>query len=470
MKFQHLSHKLSTIVTSVIPLPLRSKTRSILKWIFICCIIRIILMPIFSHSDLTTTLWIAFTWITKNQLILSNDPPAIFFVLSGFYRLMMPFFSQSFLNHITSGTAFTPNTMLPVTALIQPGINTVLLIAKLPFLFLDIASAFLMLHLFKDSLKGFTAFKMWLLNPVSIFVSYVFGQYDIFAVFFIILALLQLKKKRFGWSMLSLGVASSFKVIGIAMMPLIVIYYFKDHRGENLWGNIVKLFRVTLPGLLPMLFFLIVNSGVSQYYESVNYALPRGDLFNGFFGTMFYTRGTAAQPFFSGILTFLTDFSISFSTYLSTGTVYLVPFFYILVLLLTYYSKSLTFEKICGYFTIFLLSYYAFSLFLPQWFLWIQPFLILLAVENRKVFHKLNLALIPLYFIYIWQWDSGLTTNLLTPLTSHALFWPGPLTLINSAGLQATQIVGVFRTIFSAICVFIAFMITKTSIWAAKES
>jgi hypothetical protein len=470
MKFENLFHQLSLIFSSVIPLNLRSKTGSILKWIFICSIIRLILMPVFSHSDLGTTLWVSFTWINKNQLILSNDPPAIFFILGGFYRLMLPFFSQSFLNFINSGTSFTPSTMLPVSALLQPGINTVLLIAKLPFLFLDIASAFLMLHFFNGGLKGFSAFKMWLLNPVSIFVSYVFGQYDIFAVFFILLALLLLKRKKFGWSMLSLGIASSFKVIGIALMPLIVIYYFKNHKGENRWSNVVKLARVVLPGLLPLLLFLIIYSRVPQYYDSVNYALPRGELFNGFFGDMFFTRGTAAQPFFSGILMFLTEFSISFSTYLSTGTVYLVPLSYVLVLLGTYYTKSLTFEKTCGYFTIFLLSYYAFSLFLPQWFFWVQPFLIFLAVENRRVFYKLTLLIIPLYFVYIWQWDSGLTTNLLTPLTSQALFWPGPLTLMNSAGLPGTQIVGVFRTIFSALCVFIAFMITRTSIWVGRKN
>ena len=76
----------------------------------------------------------------------------------------------------------------------------------------------------------------------------------------------------------------------------------------------------------------------------------------------------------------------------------------------------------------------------------------------------------PLYFVYTWQWDSGLTTNLLTPLTSQALFWPGPLTLMNSAGLPGTQIVGVFRTIFSALCIFIAFMITRTSIWVGGKN
>jgi hypothetical protein len=469
MSFGGLSQKLLLLFSRAIPNNLRSKTGSILKWIVICCIIRLILMPLFSHSDLGTTLWVSFTLINKNQLILSNDPPTIFFILSGFYRLMLPFFSQSFLSFITSGTSFTPATMLPVSALIQPGINTVLLIAKLPFLFLDIASAFVMLHLFNDGSKGFTAFKMWLLNPISIFVSYVFGQYDIFAVFFILLALLLLRKKRFGWSMLALGIASAFKVIGIALMPLIVIYYFKNHKSENHWSGIVKLVKVVLPGLLPLLLLSIIYSGVSHYYDSVNYALPRGELFNGFFGDKFFTRGTAVQPLFSGILTFLTDFSISFSTFLSTGTVYLVPLSYVLVLLGIYYTRSLSLEKTCGYFTIFLLSYYAFSLFLPQWFLWIQPFLIFLAVENRKVFYKLFLLLIPLYFLYIWQWDSGLTTNLLAPLTSEALFWPGPLTTMNLAGLPATQIVGIFRTIFSAICIFMAFMITRISLRTGKK-
>jgi hypothetical protein len=421
-------------------------------------------MPLFAHSDLTTTLWISFTWISKHQLLLSSDPPAIFIVLGSFYQLMAQFFSPQFVNYITSGTAFTPNNLLPVFALLEPGINSVLLIAKLPFLLLDVAASFVMLNLFEDGNKAFSAFKLWLLCPVSIFVSYVFGQYDIFPVFFILLALFFLKKNKFSWSLLFLGLGSVFKVIGAALIPLVIVYFIKVNKIKTLKAKVLSASRLTVLALLPLIVLPILFSVVPQYYESVNYALPRGSLFNGFFGNTFYSRGTEAQPFISGLLTFLLDFSASLQTYLASDTLFLVPFSYAIVFLAVIYTKELSFEKIYGYFTIFLLSYYAFSLFLPQWFLWVQPFLILLIIENRKVFFKLYLFLIPLYFIYIWQWDSGLTTHLLIPTVYQAMFWAGPIKALSDIGLQPNAIIGLFRTFFSAVCIFTAFCITKETL------
>ena len=71
--------------------------------------------------------------------------------------------------------------------------------------------------------------------------------------------------------------------------------------------------------------------------------------------------------------------------------------------------------------------------------------------------------LIPLYFVYIWYWDAALTVNLLAPIIPQALFWIGPLTFMNNLGLPGIQIISIFRTIFSAICLFIVFYILKDS-------
>jgi hypothetical protein len=426
-------------------------------------------MPLFAHNDFVTTLWISFTWINRHQLIFSVDPPAVFLVLSGFYYFMMPFISPTFLNFIISGTAFTPPTLLQTFSLLQPGINSVLFIGKIPFLIFDVTSAFFILHLFNDANKAFTTFKIWILNPVSIFVSYIFGQYDIFPVFFMILALYFLKNNRFGLSMFSLGIASIFKLVGIALIPLITIYFWKSRKEKSLAKKIMGTSRILVSGLLPLFLIPIALLCVPQYYESCNVALPRGDLFNGFFGNTYYNQGEVVQPFYSGISRFLLDRSISFRILLDTNIIYFVPLVYALVLLGAIYEKHFSFEKVYSYFVVFLLLYYAFSLFLPQWFLWVQPFLIMLAVENPRIFRKLYLMFMMLYFLYTWQWDSGLTTNLIMPVVPQAMFWPGPITLMNNAGLPAYQIISIFRTIFSAVCIFTVFCIIKTSLWSVEH-
>jgi hypothetical protein len=452
-------------ISGVIPASLRYKTGSILKWVAVGCAIRLALMPIFAHPDLAATIWVSLTWITKNQIIISQDPAAVFFFLGNFYRLIMPIFPSPFVNFLNAGISYTPQSTLIIYGLLQPGVRTAIFIAKLPFLLLDVSSAFIILHLFDDGQKAFRALKLWILNPVVLYVSYIFGQYDIFAVFFIFVSLFFLRKKKFAWSMVALGFACAFKIIGVALMPLVVIYFLKTKKFANLGTKIFRLGSIVLLGLLPLIFFTIVYSQTPTYYESVNFVLPQGAhwAFNGFFGHTFYSRGVpVTSPLFSGVFAYLLDFSISFRNYqLPTDIIYLVPLVYGLILLAALYTKDMSFEKVCGYFAAFLLTYYAFSLFLPQWFLWIQPFLIILAVNNRKVFQKLYVLMLFLYFLYIWQWDAGLTTNLIAPLFPQAVFWPGPLALIDATGFNRYQIVGLFVTMFSATCLFTIFCIYR---------
>lgn len=472
--FNYWAIKSLDAVSTVVPKSLRLKTSSILKWLFIGCVIRLLLIPIFSHPDLTTTLWVSLTFATKHQLILSPDPPLVFISLGAFYSLVMPFFPTNFLHFINSGVAYTPNTNLIILALLQPNINSVLLIAKLPFLLLDILSAFILLNLFNDGVKGFTAFKMWLLNPISLYVSYIFGQYDIFAVFFILMALFFIRKNKYGWSMVSLGIASAFKAIGIALMPLVIVFFLKNQGTRDLKHNTLKLGRIILLGLLPLIALSLVYTQIPSYYESVNFAIPREErwAFNGFYGQTFYSRGEAVlSPLFSGLFTYILDFSISLSSnQLPTDVVYLSLLSYAIVFLALIYSKDVSFEKVCGYFTVFLLCYYAFSAFLPQWFLWIQPFLIILVAENRQVFKKLYWLLVPLFFLYIWQWDAGLTTNLISPLIPQAISWPGPLALIDSLGLDRVQILGAFRTLLTGVCLFTSFFIVQKVLRGKTEN
>jgi len=457
-------------ISGIIPSTLAAKRTSIFKWLLIGIIIRFLVMPLFSHTDFITTLWISFTFASKNQLIHSVDPPAIFFVLGSFYKIMAPLFPQAFLSFLTSNTAFTPPTLLQNFSLLQPGINSVLLIGKIPYLLLDVASAFIILHLFNDKNKAFFAFKLWLLNPISIFVSYVFGQTDIFAVFFIILALYFLRKKKFASSVLSLSFAGVFKVIGLALIPLVAVYFWKTHHLTSVAKKTMKLGWLALLSLLPLLVFPVALSLLPQYYESVNIALPTGTMFNGFFGNTFYSMGRATQPFFSGITTFLLDFSISFQTqFLLPDFIYFVPFVYTIVFLAAVIKNKLSFEKTASFFTVFLLAYYAFSLFLPQWFLWIQPLLILMVAWDRKTFQKLYFLTIPLFFIYICMWDGGLTSNLLAPIVPSAISWAGPITLMIDAGLPAYELISIFRTMLSAVCVFTALLIIRHKIWPKQQ-
>jgi hypothetical protein len=143
---------------------------------------------------------------------------------------------------------------------------------------------------------------------------------------------------------------------------------------------------------------------------------------------------------------------------------------YVLILLVAAYQPEASFRRTCEYCAAFLLAFYAFSLFHPQWFLWVLPFLTVLAVENRRIFGRLLPVLFILFFVYILYWDATLSVALLVPVFPQALSWPGPVALMNNAGLPGTQIISLFRTLFSGICLFLIYTIIRTSTEDTKRN
>ena len=143
--FKNLIRRTLSKIFFIIPENQRSNAFSIGLWLFVGILIRMVLMPIFASGDSMTTVWISFNLMQRNQFILSNDPPTVFFLLGGLYFLMKPFFPSAFLAFYTSNTAFTPSSSLQLFAEVQPGIATTLFLSKIPYLIFDIASALLIL-------------------------------------------------------------------------------------------------------------------------------------------------------------------------------------------------------------------------------------------------------------------------------------------------------------------------------------
>lgn len=72
-------------------------------------------------------------------------------------------------------------------------LNRSIFLFNMPYLVLDLLSGYLIVKLVDNHHKEF-AFALWILNPVVIYISYIFGQIDIIPTFFVILALYYAKK------------------------------------------------------------------------------------------------------------------------------------------------------------------------------------------------------------------------------------------------------------------------------------
>lgn len=372
---------------------------------------------------------------------------------------MKPILPSTVLGFLTSNTAFTPPTF-QVFSLLQPGINTFLFIAKIPYLLFDLMLGLLLMHFTDEGEKSVMVYKFWLLNPISIFVSYVMGQFDIVPLFFMMLALYLFKKGKVWCAALSLGIASAFKMFSLLLLPFLILFFSKE--GGNLTEKTKKVLLLCMVTLIPLILVLVALFFTPQYYESVNAAMPYGSEYNGFFGTTFYNRGEPGQPILRGLFVFFLDYSLNFRTQqFIPDTIYITLLLYALFLFGIACCKSLSFERVINVFLSFLLMYYAFAFFHAQWFLWAHPLLCLLILKEHDIFLKLYITLIPLFFIYTWYWDNAITTATLIPIIPKALLWSGPIAILNNFGLPAYQVINIFRSFLSAICILMSLFIIR---------
>ena len=171
--------------TRFLPETVKDQSRRIGKLLLLGFALRVVLLPIFGSTDATTTAWIGTVLMARGQLILSNDPPPIFYLHALIFEVFRPIYPAAIFNRFVSPVAFTPGVLFPRSILSEPGIGILLTLVKLPYLAFDLASAVLLLWLVREPKPAVRALKMWLFNPIVLYVTYFFGQFDIVAVFFV---------------------------------------------------------------------------------------------------------------------------------------------------------------------------------------------------------------------------------------------------------------------------------------------
>ena len=422
-------------------------------------------MPLFASVDLISLTRVDFTLLNRGQLILSDDPPLLFYTLSAFYLFLKPFFPANLINLMTSSTfSITPSAPLSFYAF-NPNVSTLVFLFKVPYLTFDIVTAIAMLWLQRDSSHALFSFKLWMLNPVSIYVSYMMGQFDVIMLGALMTGLVFVKFNKQSHAALMLGLAGALKVLGFVIFIPLLIMWTRGTKSTPV-ARCKRFLWLGFMAVLPYALTILVTSFIPKYYEPANLAVPAGsNNINGFFGTVFYNRGTVANPLLAGLFTLIFDYSVSAKTYSSfIDVIYYVPILYCALVIAFAYLKSWNFDRIMKAFVIFLLLYYSFALFHPQWFLWAQPFLIILVASDTRRYLKPYLALILLYFIYVWYWGAALTTNLLFPIIPQSAFWPAPIDALNTIGLDGVKVVNLFRAFLTTVCLFTALLIVRSEL------
>lgn len=253
--------------------------------------------------------------------------------------------------------------------------NLKMLFLKLPYLAFDLAGAYVIYKLFSNQKQKILALIFWLFNPVSLYTTYMMGQFDLVPAFFTLLAVLFIKQKRYLLSALALGFGAAFKLYPLLLLiPLLI--YLPD------WRERVKAFFIGIAPYSLSLLFYIPSSGFR------NSALVAGQTMQSFPAVIAISTGEK---------------------------IILYPLFILFFYLLFIYEKKLI-PALWRKFFIIMLLFFVFTHYHPQWFVWLTPFLILdLIASKLKNWILVGISLFS-FFSLLFFFDASLTLAIFAPI------------------------------------------------------
>lgn len=258
-----------------------------------------------------------------------------------------------------------------LSAITQFNIN--LLLIKLPYLFFDLAVGFLLLRLF-SSRKALVAFVLWMFNPISLYATYMMGQFDIIPTFFIVLSIYYVAKGKLDLAALALGGGIAFKLSPVFLVVPLVIF------GKDLREKLKLFLLASIPYIIAILPY--INS-----------------------------------PSFRSTALFANQSSKSLYSAIPVSggeSIILFPAFLLLFYLIIWGAHLK--RDIYKLYLIPLLLFFIFTHYHPQWLIWITPLLIIeLLISNFR-------TLVPVLLIFIsWLaslffFDPSLTLGIFSPI------------------------------------------------------
>lgn len=113
----------------------------------------------------------------------------------------------------------------------------------------------------KDMTKGALAYAVTLMSPLVIFNSAAWAQCDSIYVFFIVLSLILLLDEHYGISFFMLGVAFSFKLQAVFILPFFIFYYFKERK-----FSIIQFLLIPLAMCVTAIPSLVMGRGIADVF------------------------------------------------------------------------------------------------------------------------------------------------------------------------------------------------------------
>ena len=237
---------------------------------------------------------------------------------------------------------------------------------------------------------------IWIVSPVLLYLTFTQGNNDIYPTLLSITFLLFAFKKKYILAMIFLGLAAAAKNYALFLIPPMAIILADK--------NLIKTIKYSAISLgiylIPVLFYV-------------------GDI------KRFFTGGG------EGLFILETVLPAHFN--------YMVfPILYVFLLCFLYFNENgLSKDKskdivLYGFLTLSL--FFATSFFIPQWFLWILPFFVLLVYKNNKLFSLYVIIVTVFLFSLLTNWSNNLDLQLyrpVLPMNLAEVTMPGSVKIIS---------------------------------------
>jgi len=299
-------------------------------------------------------------------------------------------------------------------------VHRAVFLMKLPYLIADLLVAWTLTRLVEPA-RRFVVAAFWLLNPLVIYATVIFGRHDVIAILLVLLSVLAAKRATDAGRLVGLillGVATLMRFFPVVLVPYYLIAYRRNRRQlvvavailGGLWAA-VELFGIVGTGESPTLEILDTHEHFQNWLDA-------------------------------GVRLRFDDF------------IFFFPLAYLLALFWVS-ERDLQPDEYPQVAAASFLLLFALTFFHPHWSIWLVPFLALTIADNRRllVYHGIQVVALGVYFM---QWGSWTTWELLRPtLGDRVASLPDPYEAID-ARIEPRQFFGVFRSLLTAVSLWMA--------------
>lgn len=390
-------------------------------------------MPFAAHSDLMSIFWSAHR-ITYDQRLAVRLQALLRYFHAGYLWLLTPTLPPTdslwvhhaddpLLNPFVSPEAASTGAWFDFVS--HPQVYRTLFLLKLPYLFFDLACAFLLYRLGSNNRESRLMFKFWWLNPILFFATYVFGRYEVLALFFILLSIYLVKEGRWKAGLLALGVAIAIRYYAIFLLPFYVL---------SLQPGWKRRVQGTIIGLAPWFTVNLVTwalAGSAEARELIN--LPHSN--------------------------YLLSMKLQIAAW---DNLYIFPLLYFLLILHRLYNREVGLGSLQQYGLVALLLLFATARIgqSPQYWTWFLPLLAVGVAEDR---HLLPLHVAQILCLAVYNFiDLRATAGYLFAPVAPDFFWslPSPVEVIGRFA-SPEVVISLAHTVFSAITLWMAYLVCR---------